>query len=174
MLNWFRRKAGFRSGTEERAAGVADPWSAVARLHELRLRDPLAILDLAHLPLAKPDVKRALELAWDLTTDESQRIAIEASYLYLGQFQPGVGAQPIEGNFPATSDPGQTAELLNHWAPWAERCEIERWTLWVEWNKFKRHESERAQPSVARDILGRLAERNDIASDADANGRHAA
>jgi hypothetical protein len=99
---------------------------------------PFAICDVALLPLPKADMKNALKVAWDLAARDGHRAEIEAGFLYLSQFQEGVGAEPISGDFPATADPVETAALVNHWIPWSTLCQEDKWSLWVELAEFKR------------------------------------
>lgn len=127
-----------RSGEDESVATEAtSPWEVLPRLRDLMQRFPFAICDVSFLPLSKPDMKIALKLAWDLAASDRQRAAIEAGFLSLSQFQAGVGDQPIDGDFPPAADPVETAALVNAWMPWAERCETDKWNLWVELVQFK-------------------------------------
>jgi len=114
------------------------PWGALPRLRELMRLHPFAICDVALLPLPKADMKNALKVAWDLAARDGHRAEIEAGFLYLSQFQEGVGAEPINGDFPATADPAEIAALVNRWIPWSTLCQEDKWSLWVELAEFKR------------------------------------
>jgi len=125
-----------------------NPWEALPRLRELMRLYPFAICDVALLPLPKADMKNALKVAWDLAARDG-RAEIEAGFLYLSQFQEGVGAEPISGDFPATADPAETAALVNRWVPWSTLCQEEKWSLWVELAEFKRQRLPRALANAA-------------------------
>ena len=66
MFQWFRRKSHSRRADP----AAADLWNIAAALHDMRARDPAAIYDLAFLPAAKDDLKRALHIAWGLATNK--------------------------------------------------------------------------------------------------------
>jgi hypothetical protein len=173
MFQWFRRKARSRRGDPD----AGDPWSTAAQLHAMRQRDPSAIYDLAFLPSPKEDLKRALHIAWGLATNKEQRIAIESSYLFLAQFQTGVGAHPISGDFLAAPTPEENTRVMNRWIPWASVCDEERWTLWIEWNRFKRGESavtDGKMTPAAPEAPAADAEADESIAEDDADGRHAA
>ncbi len=125
------------------------PWGALPRLRELMQLHPLAICDVALLPLPKSDMKNALKVAWDLAARDAQRAEIEAGFLYLSQFQQGVGPEPIRGDFPETADPAETAALVNRWVPWATLCQEEKWSLWVELVEFKRQRLPKSMANAA-------------------------
>ncbi len=129
------------------AAGISNPWEAVPRLRDLMQRHPFAVCDVAALPLPKVEMKAALKLAWDLAASDRQRAEIEAGFLYLSQFHVGVGAEPIDCDFPATADPAESAALLERWAPWSVLCEDDKWCLWTELSAFKQ---QRVANSVAQ------------------------
>jgi hypothetical protein len=129
------------------ATSATNPWEALPRLRDLIRRHPFAICDASSLPLPKAEMKIALKVAWDLAACDTQRAEIEAGFLHLSQFQDGIGAEPIDGDFPATADPAETAALVNRWVPWSELCQDDKWSLWVELVAFK--QQRRAQ-SVAQ------------------------
>ena len=171
MFQWLRRKAEARRDDPE----AGDPWNIAAQLHALRQRDPAAIYDLAFLPAPKDDLKRALHIAWGLATNKEQRFAIEASYLFLAQFQEGVGRCPIPGDFSAPTHE-ENARIMNRWIPWAAVCDGERWDLWIEWSRFKRGESAApaGEKAPAAETQAAEAEAGESAEDDGAGGRHAA
>ena len=172
MFQWLRRRAEARRGDPE----AGDPWNIAAQLHALRQRDPAAIYDLAYLPAPKDDLKRALHIAWGLATNKEQRFAIEASYLFLAQFQDGVGRFPIAGDFSAAPTREENARVMNRWIPWAAVCDGERWSLWIEWSRFKRGESVApvGENGAAAGTQVAEAEAGEPAEDDEAGGRHAA
>jgi len=131
---------------ETAASGELSPWEALPRLRDLMRRHPFAICDTSLLPLPKAEMRNALKLAWDLATDDQQRAEIEAGFLHLSQFQDGIGAEPIDGDFPATPDPVMSAALVNRWIPWSVLCEEDKWSLWLELLEFKK---QRAIKSLA-------------------------
>ena len=124
--------------SETAATSSTNPWEALPRLRDLMRRHPFAICDASSLPLPKAEMKIALKVAWDLAASDAQRAEIEAGFLHLSQFQDGVGAEPIEGDFPATADPAESAALINRWVPWSELCQEDKWSLWVELVAFKK------------------------------------
>ena len=123
---------------EVAATSATNPWEALPRLRDLMQRHPFAICDAATLPLPKPEMKIALKVAWDLAASEPQRAEIEAGFLYLSQFQDGIGAEPVNGDFPAIADPAASAALVNRWVPWSVLCQEDKWSLWVELIAFKK------------------------------------
>lgn len=147
MASGDRKAAKAKKG--EPPAGELSPWEPLPRLRDLMRRHPLAICDTTMLPLPKPEMKNALKIAWELATDDPQRAEIEAGFLYLSQFQDGIGAQPIEGDFPATPDPVMTANLVNRWIPWSVLCEEEKWSLWLELLEFKKQRVIKALAAAA-------------------------
>jgi len=122
----------------EATTSATNPWEALPRLRDLIQRHHLAICDASLLPLPKDEMKIALKVAWDLAASDAQRAEIEAGFLELSQFQPGVGAEPIAGDFPATADPAESAALINRWVPWSHLCQEDKWALWVELTEFKK------------------------------------
>ena len=142
----------------------------------MRARDPAAIYDLAFLPATKDDLKRALHIAWGLATNKEQRFAIEASYLFLAQFQAGVGRYPISGDFFAAPTAEKNARVMNRWIPWAAVCDSERWALWIEWSRFKRGESLETANGAAPVVEAQSGETGagESTEDGESGGRHAA
>ena len=142
MASGDKKPAKARKG--ETQAGELSPWEPLPRLRDLMRRHPLAICDATTLPLPKPEMKNALKIAWELATDDQQRAEIEAGFLYLSQFQDGIGAEPIDGDFPPTPDPIATATLVNRWLPWSALCEEDKWSLWIELVEFKKQRAIKA------------------------------
>ena len=135
------------SARDAAATSATNPWEALPRLRDLLKRRPFAIYDASALPLPKAEMKIALKVAWDLAASDTQRAEIEAGFLQLSQFQDGIGAEPIDGDFPPTADPAETAALVNRWVPWAGLCQDDKWALWVELAAFKQ---QRRVQSVAQ------------------------
>jgi hypothetical protein len=135
--------------SEPAATGTTNPWEALPRLRDLMQRHPFAICDASTLPLPKPEMKIALKVAWDLAASAMQRAEIETGFLHLSQFQDGVGPEPIDGDFPAVSDPVESAALVSRWAPWAELCRDDKWSLWVELIDFKKRRIARTVAEAA-------------------------
>ena len=172
MFQWFHRK----TESHQTDSATAELWNIAAALHDLRERDPAAIYDLAFLPAAKDDLKRALHIAWGLAITKEQRFAIEASYLFLAQFQEGVGRYPISGDFFAAPTVEENTRVMNRWIPWAAVCDSERWTLWIEWSRFKRGESAETAHETAPALEPQSSETgaSEPAEDGESGGRHAA
>lgn len=131
-------KPAYARVSEAAATSATNPWEALPRLRDLMQRHPCAICDASSLPLPKLEMKIALKVAWDLAASDAQRAEIEAGFLHLSQFQEGVGAEPINGDFPATADPAESAALINRWVPWSDLCQEDKWSLWVELMDFKK------------------------------------
>jgi hypothetical protein len=88
-----------------RKSSIAD-HEAISRLGELMEQYPGAILDSAMLPLPKPKMKALIKAAW-IESDDRFRDGLELAYVYLSNFQDGVGPKPVlaPADGPNSKDP---------------------------------------------------------------------
>jgi hypothetical protein len=141
MFNLFRSRRAHRDrdpriGYIERSA-----LEVAAKLGDLMLEYPSAILDVSRLPLSKSNMKLALKVAWKLAPNADLRRFAEEAYLHLANFQDGVGDIPIEGNMPDNVEPTITFKLLDAWLPWAARAGKEAMALATEFNEFRHQQT---------------------------------
>ena len=132
MVGWFSG----RKKQEQDAKSILDASvDAVSTLGELMEKFPGSVLDSSMLPLPKPQMKAALKVLW--TAFPAQRDTFEVGYLYLANFQDGVGPQPVSLNLPNTSEPKQIVASLESTMPWINKTTAEMQELQRELAVFK-------------------------------------
>jgi hypothetical protein len=103
---------------------------------------PVAILDTAMLPITKTQMKVLLKSLYaEVATAELQNY-IEQGYMFLSQFQDGVGPVPIDGGIKFSGAMATKAELaqLDKWVAWQQVLLAEMDLLAAEWKRFKEGE----------------------------------
>jgi hypothetical protein len=119
---------------------VTDVISAYGELLE---KYPLSILDVSMLPIPKTKMKVLLKSLYARTSDPTQRSSFESGFLFLSNFQDGVGATPISGKLPsgdAMANLKADMAILDKWKPWANPAYAEMEVLFAEWRCFKEGE----------------------------------
>lgn len=156
-MGWFTKKPALTPNAGEKLARVVDDSvDAVSKLGAMMERDRLAIHDTSELPLPKDAMKAALKIAWHAAPDDRTRGALGAGFIFLSNFQDGVGRAPIEGNVPyqkaietarealkkGDNDPliqlaKETVAETGRYEPWAKKAEKECRALALEFAQFE-------------------------------------
>lgn len=116
---------------------------AIAAYGELLERYPTAIIDSAMLPVSKTNMKILLKSLYAATQSPEQKNFFEVGFIFLSNFQDGVGPHPI-----ATPPPPKdiramsTADKTNFekWRGWHNLSVAEMEVLNAEWQRFKNGE----------------------------------
>lgn len=140
MFGWSKKPSA-PSATDNARAAVQAAVDAAMKLGGI-LEDNagLLVMDSRMLPLPKPQMKTALQIAWKVAGDRQLRDAIEACYLGLSNFQDGVGAKPIDMDISTADDMATTAKKFETIMPWMNRTTDEMQHLKIELDAFKRDE----------------------------------
>src|SRR5487761_355118 len=172
-MGWFTKKPK-AIGEKEKDKIAEGVMEAVSKLGDIMERDSFAIYDTSELPLPKPEMKLALKIAWSAAPNGYVRSATERAFVFLSNFQDGVGSTPIEsheavilklGELKATDDKANDTAKIDsaakaiaaageRWKPWEEKALKEASALALELKQFKQHaKNEPATPNVADDQL---------------------
>jgi hypothetical protein len=119
MFEWFKKKQ-----------TVEDVVHAYGVLLE---KYPLAILDVSMLPAPKTKMKALLKTLYAKTDDEARANQIEIAFIFLSNFQDGVGPIPIENST-------QDMKKWDKWLPWEKLSFAEMEILLDEWKRSKEGE----------------------------------
>lgn len=140
MFGW-RKKPSAPLATDNARAAVQAAVDAAMKLGGI-LEDNagLLVLDSGMLPLPKPQMKTALQIAWKVAGSAELRDAIEGCYLGLSNFQDGVGAKPIDMDISTADDMSTTANKFETIMPWMNKTTDEMQHLKIELDAFKRDE----------------------------------
>ena len=109
--------------------------SAIERFRLLISRHPGAVIDVAALPLPKADMKLILHAAWIAEENSERRAWLELGYSFLGNFQEGVGSEPI--SFTVTDTPAKALRSTGLISQMAD----EGTKLAAEFDDFKRRDA---------------------------------
>jgi hypothetical protein len=119
---------------------VTDVISAYSELLE---KYPISILDTSMLPIPKTKMKVLLKSLYARTSDPAQRSMFETGFMFLSNFQDGVGATPIRGKLSsgdAMANLKANMAILDKWKPWENLAYAEMEVLFAEWKRFKEGE----------------------------------
>jgi hypothetical protein len=89
------------------------------------------IADESKLPFPKAVIKQAMLMVMPFAPSIEVRKALQSSYMFLADFQPGVGdqvIQPLPAHQQAPVDAEQMAAVARHlekWLPWSRRSSAE-------------------------------------------------
>jgi hypothetical protein len=96
------------------------------------------IADETKLPFPKAVIKQALLMVMPFAPSSDVRNALQSSYMFLADFQPGVGDEairPVPAHRQALLDPEEVAAVakdLERWLPWLKRSTAEMQQLLQE------------------------------------------
>jgi hypothetical protein len=111
----------------------ADLLGAFGRLME---RYPRALLGTARLPASKQKMKAVIKEVW--RQEPKLRADLDIAYLYLSQFQDGIGVAVIDLHCMGLNPLNQeTVEMVEHWLAWEKVSMAEMEILMQEWEKFE-------------------------------------
>jgi hypothetical protein len=126
--------------SEEPQQSVGDVMEAYGRLLQ---KYPLSIIDVSMLPLPKAKMKIVLKALYAEAASLEQQSFLEAGFMFLSNFQDGLGATPIDGKL-LRGDPKETLEankaILDKLLPWQKLSNAEAQILSAEWTRFKEGE----------------------------------
>jgi hypothetical protein len=130
MLRWLKKTFG-----GQQRDTVEEAMSAYGSLLE---KYPLAIMDIAMLPIPKAQMKVVLKALYARATTAEQENTIEIGFMFLSKFQDGVGSTPIEGvtfggKLPTQADIAK----LDRWTAWETLSLAEAKILVTEWERFR-------------------------------------
>src|SRR5690242_10079280 len=129
MFGWLKK-----SKTEPSIGDVIAVYATLVEKHGT------AILDTSMLPLPKARMKEILKAAYKQTTDAGMRGHLGVGYMFLGNFQDGVGPKPISADLPSGTskqEMEETVRILERWKPWNDKAMAESGTLLSEWQTFE-------------------------------------
>ena len=104
---------------------------------------PLAIIDISMLPIPKVKMKVILKTLYAQARTTQEQNMFETGFMFLSNFQDGVGATPIDGRLPEgnpMADVNASIAILDKWLPWQKLSVAEMEILLAEWNRFKQGE----------------------------------
>jgi hypothetical protein len=119
---------------------VGDVMSTYGELLETY---PLSIVDVSMLPLPKTKMKVFLKALYATARTAEQQRLVEKGFLFLSQFQDGVGPKPIDGTLlkgDAMQNLDTNVEIIERWTPWQKLSLAEMDILAAEWKQFKEGE----------------------------------
>jgi hypothetical protein len=129
-----------RGGKRSAELTVTDVISAYGELLE---KYPLSILDTSMLPIPKTKMKALLKTLYARASNPEQKNMLEKGFMFLSNFQDGVGATPISGKL-STGDAKANLKanmaILEKWMPWEKLSFAEMEILLSEWTRFKEGE----------------------------------
>ena len=113
--------------------------SAMETYRLLLVEHPVAILDTAMLPIPKTQMKVLLKSLYAKVPTAELRNHIEQGYMFLSNFQDGVGRVPIDGGIKFSGAVPTQAEIaqLEKWSAWQKVALAEMDVLSAEWARFK-------------------------------------
>ena len=135
MFGWRKRRPQLPAPS---TLTVDAALEVVARFGAMIEHQGTAILDTSKLPLPKSEMKVALRTAWRIAPNDRIRHAIEADYVYLAQFQDGVGDKPADCELTLRVDPAKDALTVDRWLAWSEEVNAEMAQLLAELDELKR------------------------------------
>jgi hypothetical protein len=137
LFGWLK-KSGAPSATDNARAAVTAAVDAAMKLGEILEKNsgPI-VMDSRMLPLPKPQMKTALQIAWKVAGNPQLRDAIEVCFLGLSNFQDGVGMKPIDMNISTVDDIATSAKKLETSMPWMKKSMDEMLYLKIELDAFK-------------------------------------
>ena len=100
-------------------------------------RYPLAICDVSMLPLAKIEMKKLFMAMCPLANSPEREQALENSFLFLSNFQEGVGPKPLDESMTKNASPAEKVAILENWLGWENVAAAELQELIAEWKEFK-------------------------------------
>lgn len=113
--------------SKEQPHSVGDVMEAYGKLLE---KHPTSINDASLLPLPKSKMKALLKALYAQASGTEQKSLLEIGFMFLSNFQDGVGAVPIDGR----------GALHDKWLVWQEASNAEAEILLAEWKRFKQGE----------------------------------
>ena len=125
MFRWFKKPS----------SSTPDLEAIVHALGALMDKYPTQVLDTSMLPLPKTEMKAAIKEAW-LASDLPTRKILEAGYVFLAQFQDGVGDRPIDSAIRPGMSPREVLAVLKPAQEWNKRCASEGDILLAEVRAF--------------------------------------
>lgn len=136
MFGWTKKPSA--PSTDDARAAVTAAVDAAMKLGEiLENNSGLLVMDSRMLPLPKPQMKTALQIAWKVAGNSQLRDAIEVCFLGLSNFQDGVGTEPIDMNISTADDMATSAKKLETSMPWMKKTMDEMLYLKIELDAFK-------------------------------------
>jgi hypothetical protein len=143
MVGWLKRTFG-----GEKPKTIDEVMSAYGALLE---KYPLAIMDIAMLPMPKTQMKAMLKALYARAKTAADQNTLEVGFQFLSKFQDGVGATPIDAvtfdGKPALArhhdaDLGRGLDAddiakLDKWLAWDKLSLAETEILMAEWKRFK-------------------------------------
>jgi hypothetical protein len=136
----------------EAAANMPEPERAGKRSPELEVTDvisvygellekyPLSILDTSMLPIPKTKMKVLLKTLYAGASNPELKNSIETGFVFLSNFQDGVGVRPISGKLSKSGSAQDNLAILDKWMPWEKVAFAEMEILLAEWKRFKEGE----------------------------------
>jgi hypothetical protein len=132
MIGWLQ-KVLFRA-KEKTVREVVSTYGELLEMY------PVAICDTAMLPIPKAKMKELMKALYSKATNAAEQHHWEQGFMYLANFQEGVGSTPVD-------DPLQTAKTpqaivaaeasLDRWMKWQKLALAEMDLLLDEWRAFK-------------------------------------
>ncbi|MGP0060455.1 MAG: hypothetical protein ACLPID_14315 [Beijerinckiaceae bacterium] len=135
MIGWLKK-----SFAGEQSKTVNDVMLAYGELLE---KYPSSILDISMLPIPKAKMKVLLKGMYARARNVEQQNLCEAGFMFLSNFQDGVGAKPIDGRLlqgDAKANLEANMAIMDKWMPWNELSMAEMKILLAEWKRFKEGE----------------------------------
>ncbi|MGH9572240.1 MAG: hypothetical protein ACRD40_01740 [Candidatus Acidiferrales bacterium] len=129
--------ANYAELAERRQQSRIHALDAVAALGDITERQSGAIFDSKVLPLPKEEMKSAVKAAWVVATDDRIRNACEAGYIYLANFQDGVGHTPVDPSLPRDYIPERAVAILEVYSRFSGQVDVEERALAAEFKEFK-------------------------------------
>jgi hypothetical protein len=131
MPGWLKRLFG-----SEKEKTVSDVLTAYG---DLLNEYPISIGDVSMLPISKTQMKALLKTLYGKASDTEQERLLHNGFMFLANFQDGVGATPIYGG-PLDSDmkyeTKATLAQLDEWLPWQKLVVADMEILGQEWKRF--------------------------------------
>jgi hypothetical protein len=128
---WARSSSGAEKPTTPKT--VDDVLSVYGALLE---RYPLAVMNVAMLPILKKQMKVLLKGLYAKAATADLQNTFEVGFHLLSHFQEGVGATPIDGRTASAGQMEAKMAILKKWMPWNTLAMAEAKVLEAEWNRF--------------------------------------